>query len=37
MLRGTAVAHGNFQQLETSKRSERNTFASVAVSLNYLH
>src|ERR1700687_5119279 len=32
-----AVAHGNFQQFETSKRSERRTFAGVAVCFAYLH
>src|ERR1700681_2125231 len=36
-LRRAAVAHGNFQQFETSKRSERSTFAGVAVCLAYLH
>src|SRR5690242_12807117 len=36
-LRGTAVAHGNFQQLEASERSERNTVAGVAIRLKYLH
>src|ERR1700730_309145 len=36
-LRRVAVAHGNFQQFETSKRSERSTFAGVAVCFAYLH
>src|SRR5271163_3619483 len=37
MLRSTAVAQGNLQQLETSKRSERDTFADVAICLSNLH
>src|ERR1700747_2317564 len=36
MPRSIALAHRNFQQLETSKRSERNTVAGVAISLEYL-
>src|ERR1700719_463513 len=36
-LSRAAVAHGNFQQFETSKRSERSTFAGVAVCFAYLH